>query len=150
MLNTLFSLLLLVSAAPDDGHVTGIFLTIDCHKHIPRKPGMFSAKSVCLPHSPIIYPIDFASVTPVKEIGENIFFDLTFTSKGHHTLIEVTANLPDSHLALIVNDEVFFVFKASDLKAAPTFRFLVPLKYRNEVEGVQRQLVQIMASASGD
>jgi hypothetical protein len=46
-----------------------------------------------------------------------------------------------------VNDDVFFVFKAADLKVAPTFRFQTAAKHRAQVEAVQRQLLAIIESA---
>ena len=147
MLNVLFVLLLVVE--PPQGNVgTGIFLTIECRKDIPRKHEMLTTRPVCITQSPIIYPKDFSAVGPVRDAGANVYFELTFTPKGHQTLIKLTASLPRSELALVVNDDVFFVFKAAELKVASTFRFQTSAKYRAQVEAVQRQLVEIMGSAS--
>jgi hypothetical protein len=151
MLGLIYFLISFFSLAGDaDTGSTGIFLTIDCRKDIPRKHEMLSTKTVCLTQNPIIQPKDFAAIGTVREAGANMYFDLSFTAKGHQTLVKLTANLPDSQLALVVNDEVFFVFKASELKVAPTFRFQTTVKYRNQVESVHRQLTEIMESASSD
>ena len=135
--------------APDVG-VTGIFLTIDCRRDIPRKHEMLTTKTVCLTQSPIIQPKDFSAIGPIREVGANMYFDLSFTPKGHQTLIKLTANLPDSQLALVVNDEVFFVFKSSELKVAPTFRFQAAVKYRSTMESVHKHLIKIKDSTASD
>jgi hypothetical protein len=145
-----FLLTLVLLAGPAEGKVTGIFMTIDCRKDIPRKHEMLTSKTVCLTQSPIIQPKDFGRIGPMQESGTNIYFDLTFTPKGHQTLIKLTSNLPDSQLALVVNDEVFFVFKSSELKVAPTFRFQSALKYRNQFEAIHRQLLEVKESTAGD
>lgn len=151
MLNLAYLLYVLISSHDtSDRGATGIFLTIECRKDIPRKHEMLSAKTVCITQNPIISPKDFAHVGPVREIASIIFFDLTFTPKGHQTLIKLTANLPESQLALVVNDEVFFVFRASELKVAPTFRFQTAIKFRGQVESVHKQLVEIKNSMADD
>lgn len=132
-----------------DPAATGIFLTIECRKDIPKRHEMMSSKSICLTQSPIIYPKDFENIGPVKELGSKLFFDLTFTSKGYETLLKLTANLPDSKLALIVNEEVFFVFAASELNVAPTFRFQTIAKFKNQMETVHRQLKVAMEASAG-
>jgi hypothetical protein len=148
------SVLLLISLlsyqpASQDQPVTGIFLTIDCRKDIPKRHEMLSTKSICVTQSPIIYPKDFESIGTIKELGSNIYFDLTFTPRGYETLLKLTANLTDSRLALIVEDEVFFVFEASELKVAPTFRFQTIAKFKNQMETVHRQLKSAMAASAG-
>jgi hypothetical protein len=131
----------------DDG-VTGIFLTVECRKDIPKRREMLSTKSICVTQSPIINPKEFETIGNVKELGSNVFFDLKFTPKGYETLMKLTANLPDSKLALIVEDQVFFVFKASELKVAPTFRFQTVLKFKNQMETVHKQLVSAMEASA--
>jgi hypothetical protein len=148
MVHILLTLLLL--AGPAEGKISGIFMTIDCRKDIPRKHEMLTSKTVCLTQNPIIQPKDFGTIGPMQESGANIYFDLTFTPKGHQTLIKLTSNLPDSQLALVVNDEVFFVFKSSELKVAPTFRFQSTAKYRSQFESIHRQLLEVKASTTGD
>jgi hypothetical protein len=146
----LISLLTVSPAVQDEQQgVTGIFLTIDCRRDIPRRQEMLTSKSICLTQSPIIFPKDFENVGVVKELGSTIFFDLKFTSKGYQTLLKLTENLPDSKLALVVEDQVFFVFKASELKVAPTFRFQTVPKFRNQMEEVHRQLVSAMEASAG-
>jgi hypothetical protein len=134
---------------PDQGNATGIFLTIECRKDIPKRHEMLSTRSICVTQSPIIFPKDFETIGAVKEVGSNIFFDLTFTAKGYETLLKLTANLTDSKLALIVEDEVFFVFKASELKLAPTFRFQTGSKFKNQMETVHRQLKSAIEASAG-
>jgi len=136
------------SLLADEG-VTGIFLTIECRKDIPRRREMLTTKSICVTQSPIINPKDFETIGNVKELGSSVFFDLKFTSKGYETLMKLTANLPDSKLALIVEDEVFFVFEASELKVAPTFRFQTVQKFKNQMESVHKQLVNAMEASAG-
>jgi hypothetical protein len=148
-LNGFFAALLLLPVRLVDEPTTGIFLTIECRKDLPRKHGLITSRPVCLTQNPIIDPGDFASITPMKDNGKDVYFDLSFTPKGHQTLVKLVGSLPDAGLALVVNDEVFFVFKASDLKVSPTFRFQTPVRYRNQVEVVHRRLVEVMALASG-
>jgi hypothetical protein len=150
-LHGLFAAFSILTFSPvDESATTGIFLTIECRKDLPRKHGLITAKPVCLMQSPIIYPKDFGSISPLKETGTNVQFDLSFTPKGHQTLVKLVASMPDAGLALVVNDDVFFVFRASELRVSPTFRFQTPIKYRSQVESVHRQLVEILESASGD
>lgn len=102
---------------------TGIYLTIKCSKNIPRQAVMLTGRSVCLPSSPIILPADLESVGDVTTAGNVVYFELTFRPKARDRLAALTANLPGTNLALVVNGEVFFVFKAEDLKVLRTFRF---------------------------
>ena len=132
-----------------DQAVTGIFLTIECRKDIPKRHEMLSSKSICITQSPIIYPKDFESVGSIMEFGSNIYFDLTFTARGYETLMKLTANLPESKLALVVGDEVFFVFETTELKVAPTFRFQTLSKFRNQMESIHKELKRAMAASAG-
>lgn len=102
---------------------TGIYLTIKCSKNIPRQSVLLTGRSVCLAPSPIILPADFESVGEVVNTNKMIYFELTFRPKATERLAKLTANLPGSNLALVVDDEVFFVFKSDDLKVLRTFRF---------------------------
>ena len=150
-LNALFAALFMLQVTPvDNGAITGIFMTIECRKDIPRKHGLITSTPVCVTQSPIIDPGDFDAIGPLKDNGKDVYFDLRFTPKGHQTLVKLVASLPDAGLALVVNDDVFFVFKASELKVSPTFRFQTPARYRNQVEAVHRRLVEAMELASGD
>jgi hypothetical protein len=105
---------------PDD---TGIYLTIKCSKSIPRQNIVLTGRSVCLAPSPIIVPADFESVGDVVNNNNVVYFELTFRRKAKERLAMLTANLPGSKLALVVDSEVFFVFGADELKVMTTFRF---------------------------
>lgn len=146
---TLLYLLLSLSHFPDGpaSVSTGIYMTIDCRKDMTRHREMLGTRMVCITQSPIMQPKDFAAIGPVREAPTQVYFDLKFTPKGHETLIKLTANLPESHLAVVVGDEVFYVFKASDLKVAPTLRFQTALANRTAMESVQRQLVDAKEAA---
>lgn len=149
-MNIAFWLMLLVSPpeAEPDGGVTGIFLTVECRAGIPKRREMLSTKSVCLTQNPIINPRHFEHVGNVKDFGAHVFFDLKFSPRGYETLLKLTENLTDARLALVVEDQVFFVFKASELRLAPTFRFQTAAKNRRIMEDVHQQLVNAMASAA--
>jgi hypothetical protein len=148
-MNLLFWFLLLVpsqSAAADEG-VTGFFLTIKCQRNLQRHREILTSKSVCLPPSPIIYPKEFESISVVQEFGGKVFFDLKFTPKGYEMLLKVTENLPESKLALVVADQVFYVVKASELRVAPAFRFQAGAVNKETMEDVHRQLMSAMLAA---
>lgn len=148
-MNAVLWLMLLVTPLEQPGEgVTGIFLSIECRKHIPKKREMLSTKSICLTQTPIISPKEFESVGNVMDFGSDVFFDLRFSPRGYETLLKLTENLPDSRLALVVEDQVFFVFKAAELRLAPTFRFQTVMKHKGQMQSVHRQLLSAMQATA--
>lgn len=126
--------------------VTGIFLTVECTKDVPRQHVMMSSRTVCLAQSPIILPKEFKSIGNLVDADKRVYFDLTFTDRGYKALVDLTAKLPQSSLALVVDDEVFFVFKSSEQRIAGTFRFNSPAKRHKQLAEVHQKLEQAIVS----
>jgi len=144
---------LILLASPFETHadepVTGIFLTVECRKDVPKRREMLTGKAICVTQSPIIYPKEFETIGKVTDIGLNVYFEVKFTKPGYETLLKLTKGMPDARMALVVNDEVFALFKSSDVLQGRTCRFQTFVKNKEIMEDVQRQLVSAMAAAAG-
>jgi hypothetical protein len=109
---------------------SGIFLTIECGKKMPKQTVSLTLKQVCLASSPIILASEFVSVTALRQENQRVSFDLSLSSKAVSKLRQLAANLPSSQFALVVEKEAFIVFAARDMSVNTTFRF----------EGLQKDL----------
>lgn len=117
---------------------SGIFLTIECGKKMPRHTVALTQKQFCLANSPIILVAEFQAVTAVKQEEQRISFDLHLTAGAVEKLRRLAANLPNTQFALVVEKEAFAVFPAKDISVYSTLRFqgfLKDLATFNRVQG---------------
>jgi len=125
---------------------SGIFLSVQCAKKSPRQTVLITNKQVCLAANPIILATEFTAVTDVRLQADKISFDLTLSQKAAQTLMQISANLPNSTFALVVEKDIFYVFPASDLTVNRTFRFQGTGKDQQVFNNIQKKLKTIVAS----
>ena len=125
---------------------SGIFLTTQCAKRSEKQTVMLSNKQVCLAANPIILPADFNSLTDVQVIGDKIWFDLTLSANAIQKLMQLSSSLPNSTFALVVDQDVFYTFPASDIQVGRTFRFQATGKDKSTFADMQRRLKALIDS----
>jgi hypothetical protein len=123
-LNKIFLILtLLIQLDEEKLDETGIYLPIKCTRHDTKYQVLLTSKEVCLASKPIISYKEFSKISNLNEIGDQVYFDLTFSTKEYGVLSKLNESFPYIDLALVVEDEVFIVFTAADRKLNQTFRF---------------------------
>lgn len=124
----------------------GIYLTIQCAKKSPRQTVMLTNKQICLATNPIIMVTEFTAITGIIDVGDKMSFDLTLSVKAIQKLMQLSASLPNSTFALVVDRSVFYVFPASDLQVGRTFRFQANGKDKSVFYDMHRKLRDIVNS----
>jgi hypothetical protein len=107
---------------------------------------MLSNKHVCLAANPIILPTEFNSLTDVQVIGDRIWFDLTLSANAIQKLMQLSSSLPTSTFALVVDQDVFYIFPASDIQIGRTFRFQATGTDKSTFTDMQRRLKNLIDS----
>jgi hypothetical protein len=139
-----FVLTCIVATAAMCQNDSGIFLSIKCAKRSPKQTVKISNKQICLAPSPIIFTSEFTSITDVRTVGDKVSFDLTLSAKSVQTLMKLSANLPKSTFALVIDKEIYYEFPASDLTINRTFRFMGNDKESNILIMLQKKLKLII------
>jgi len=123
---------------------SGIFLSIKCAKGSSKQVVKISNKQICLAPNPMILASEFTSITDVRKVGDKVSFDLTLSAKAVQTLMQLSANLPKSTFALVIDKEIYYDFPASDLTVNRTFRFMANNKESDILIMMQKKLKLII------
>lgn len=123
---------------------SGIYLTIQCAKRSPRQTVMLTNKQVCTATNPIIMVTEFTAITGIIDVGDKMSFDLTLSVKAVQKLMQLSASLPNSIFALMVDKSVFYVFPASDIQVGRTFRFQANGKDKSTFYDMHRKLRDVV------
>jgi hypothetical protein len=105
------------SAAQD--YFNGFYFTVPCTKNgLTARPVVLTEDRtfVCVTAQPIVEVNELQAVSNLREIPEeNIFyFEVTITKDVASKLFQVTSLIKSKKLALIVDNEIIFVFDAMD------------------------------------
>lgn len=147
---TLIIALVVVLATPAlSQNDSGIFLTIECGKKVPRETVTLTLKQVCLATNPIINTSDFESVTEVHQENQKVSFDLGLSRKAADRLRGLVRHLPSAEFALVVEKEVFVVFPANNLNVKSAFRFEGGSKDLPTFLRIQEKLKSLTAKDDG-
>lgn len=95
------------------GSVSGFYFTIKSKKNCPNLLSSHDgAKPYCLPKEPVITESDFESVSEVKydDLRHQQYILLNLTPNGFKSLKFLIQRLPESELALVIDDQVAGVF----------------------------------------
>jgi len=139
-----FVLVCIVATAAMCQNDSGIFLSIKCAKGSPKQVVKISNKQICLAPNPIIPTQEFTSITDIRAAGDKVSFDLTLSAKAVQTLMQLSANLPKSTFALVIDKETYYDFPASDLTVNRTFRFMANNKESEILRLLQKKLKLII------
>lgn len=102
---------------------TGIYLTIKCTRYNKVYTVLLTSKKVCLTNKPIILFEDFESISPLNGSNNEVYFDVKLSTKALGILEQLNENFPNAELALVVEKQVFIVFKVNDELVNQIFRF---------------------------
>lgn len=102
---------------------TGIFLTIKCNRYNKVYTAVLTSKKVCLTNKPIIFFEDFESISPLNGSGSQVYFDVKLSPRALDILDQLNKSFPNIELALVVEKQVFIVFKVNDDLVNQIFRF---------------------------
>jgi len=117
----LAGLLLTPFCACSQGSLSGFYVLIKSNKNCPNRLSSHDGtKTYCLPKEPVITESDFESVSEVRydSLLRLKYILLNLTSNGLKSLKFLTQRLPDSKLALVIDDEVAGVFDNVDKNIA--------------------------------
>lgn len=123
---------------------TGIYLPIKCTRHDTKYRVLLTSKEVCLAGKPIISSTGFSNVSNLIQLHDQIYFDITFSQKAFGVLKKLNESFPYNDLALVIEDEVFFVFTSADRKLNQTFRFQSDLKSESHFRRIHSKLVNLV------
>jgi hypothetical protein len=112
-----------VGRAPLQEPVSGFFFVIENKKNCPNRLGTHDGtKKFCLPKEPVITESDFESVSEVKydSVRRQQYVLLNLTPNGLKSLKFLIQRLPESELALVIEDQVAGVFDYVDKNVGRT------------------------------
>jgi len=101
---------------------SGFYVIINSKKNCPNKVSShIGSKMYCVPKEPVITEADFESVSNVKyDSFLQKYILLKLTVSGFKSLKFITQRLPDSKLALVIDNEVAGVFDNVDKNVSRT------------------------------
>jgi hypothetical protein len=105
---------------------SGFYVIINSRKNCPNwLSSHVGPKTFCLPKEPVITEADFESVSEVRyDSFLQKYILLKLTASGFKSLKFLTQRLPDSKLALVIDDQVAGVFDNVDKNISQT----IPIK----------------------
>jgi len=127
---------------------TGLYFTVKCNKHVSAKLVILTSKSVCLTNNPIILSNDFESVSKVMNVSDQVYFDLKLTSPAYNRLLKIQTSFPNSELALVIEGNVFTIYKMTNTQAKSILRIQGP---RNNIDLfilMQSRLQKLLTSSN--
>ena len=118
-----------LSPRPPQGHsgggppVSGFYIVIKNKKNCPNRLGTHDgAKKYCLAKEPVIAESDFESVSEVRydSLHRQQYILLSLTPNGLKSLKFLIQRLPESELALVIEDQVAGIFDYMDKNVGRT------------------------------
>jgi len=130
---------------------SGIFLTVLCSKYENYNNAytvLTTSKKVCLANKPIITLDDFESISSLNDSNTNqIYFDVKLSSDASEILDKLNKNFPNSELALVIENQVFIVFKLNGEQLNRTFRFKGKQSEISDFITMNKKLLKLKNSA---
>lgn len=78
-------------------------------------PGLSRATTYCLPKEPVITSAEFETISDLKFDVQVKFFNLKLSAEGFNILKTLAGRLPDSRMALVIDNKVAGIFESKGM-----------------------------------